>query len=65
MSKNKIIGIASLVLALIAAYMGYSQSQGISASLSNEINASLSNKALIKYTISIVFGVIGLILIKR
>jgi len=65
MSKNRIIGIAALVLALVAAYLGYNESQGLSSSFSSAVNGSPSDNVLMKYGIAFILGVIGLVLVKR
>ena len=65
MKKTQIAGIVIIVIACFVAYMGYSESQGLSSSLSSTFNGQPSDNVMIKYIVSVVLGVAGIILFKR
>ena len=65
MKITKIIAIVALVLAGVAVYMGYSESQGVASSLSSTFNGQPSNNVMIKYVIAGVLAVIGVFLLKK
>jgi len=65
MKTTQIAGIVIVVIAGFVAYMGYSESQGLSSSLSSTFNGQPSDNVMIKYIVSVVLGVAGIILFKR
>ena len=65
MNTTKIIAIVTLVLAGVAGYMGYSESQGLSSSLSSAFNGEPSDNVIIKYIAAGVLAVVGVVLLKK
>ena len=65
MKTTKIIAIISLVLAGVAGYMGYAESQGLGSSLSSAFNGQPSDNVMIKYAIAGVLAVVGIVLLKK
>ena len=48
MKTKQIIGIVALIASGVMAYMGYSDSQGLTSSLSSAINGSPSDNTMLK-----------------
>ena len=65
MNTTKILGIVALVLAGVAGYMGYSESQGIGSSLSSAFNGQPSDNVMMKYIAAGVLAVAGVFLLKK
>ena len=45
--------------------MGYSESQGLGASLSRAFSGQVSDNVMIKYAIAAVLAMVGIVLLKR
>jgi len=65
MKITKIIAIVAFILAGVAGYMGYSESQGLGSSFSSAFNGQPSDNVIIKYVVAGVLAVIGLFLLKK
>jgi len=65
MKTTQIAGIAIIVIAGFVAYMGYSESQGLSSSLSSAFKGQPSDNVMLKYGLAAVLGVVGVVLLKR
>jgi len=66
MMKNKqILGIITLVLAGVATYMGYSESQGLASSLSSAFNGQPSDNVMLKYVAAGLLAAAGVFLLKK
>ena len=65
MKNKKILGIVALILAGVAGYMGYSESQGLSSSLSSAFNGQPSDNVMLKYVAAGVLAVAGVFLLKK
>ena len=65
MKTTKIMGIVLLVLAGIAGYMGFTESQGLGSSLSSAFDGKPSDDVLIKYGATVVLAFMGVTLLKK
>jgi len=65
MKKTQIVGIVALVAAGVAGYMGYAESQGLASSLTSAIQGQPSDTVMIKYGLSIILVVVGIITLKK
>ena len=65
MKTTQIAGIVIIVIAGFVAYMGYSESQGLSSSLSNAFSGQPSDNVILKYAAAAILGVVGIVLFKR
>ncbi len=65
MKNKKILGIIALVLAGVAGYMGYSESQGLTSSLSSAFNGQPSDNAMLKYVAAGLLAAAGIFLLKK
>ncbi len=65
MKATQIAGIVIIVIAGFVAYMGYSESQGLSSSLSSAFKGQPSDNVMIKYIASAILAVAGFVLFKR
>jgi len=65
MKNKQILGIIVLILAGVAAYMGYSESQGLSSSLSSAFNGQPSDNVMLKYVAAGVLAAAGVFLLKK
>ena len=65
MKTTQIVGIVVMVIAGFVAYMGYSESQGLSSSLSNAFSGQPSDNVILKYAAAAILGVVGIVLFKR
>ncbi len=65
MNNRKILGVIALILAGVAGYMGYSESQGLSSSLSSAFNGQPSDNVMLKYIAAVVLAAAGLFLLKK
>ena len=65
MKNRQILGVVALILAGVAAYMGYSESQGLSSSLSSAFNGQPSDNVMLKYVAAGLLAAAGLFLLKK
>lgn len=65
MKNKQIVGIVLLIAAAVAAYMGYSESQGLASSFSSAFNNKPSDNVVIQYVAAAVLAVIGIVLLKK
>lgn len=65
MKTTKIAGIALLIAAGGAGYMGYSESQGVGSALSSAFQGNPGDSVMIKYIIAGVLAVAGVFLLKK
>ena len=65
MGTKKIVGLVLLVLAGVAGYMGYSESQGVASALSSTFNGQPSDNVMIKYIVAGVLAVAGIFILKK
>lgn len=59
------IGIGLLVVSGVVAYMGYSESQGLSSTLSSTFEGNPSDSVMIKYIAAGVMVAVGIFFIKK
>lgn len=65
MKTTQLTGILALILAAIAGYMGYSESQGLVSSFSSAVNGQPSDNVLLKYAASGLLTVAGVFLLRK
>lgn len=65
MTTKQIVGIGLLVIAGIVGYMGYSEAQGLSSTLSSTFEGNPGDSVMIKYIAAGVLAVAGLFFIKK
>ena len=65
MKNKQIVGIVLLIAAAVAAYMGYSESQGFASSFSSAFNNKPSDNVMIKYIATAVLAAVGIVLLKK